>query len=66
MVLGGYIDILNKVIKQTNCPPLTPELSNLPYITLLIGSIKLLINLFSILPYNKGLSVEVSNITKII
>jgi len=59
------MDIPDKVIKQTNGPPLALELSNLPYITLLVGSIKFLINLFSVLPYNKELSIEVSNIAKI-
>ena len=62
--LGGHTDILDEVVKQTNRPPLTLELSNLPYITLPVGSVKLLANLFGVLPYNKGLSAEVSNMAK--
>jgi hypothetical protein len=59
------MDILDEVIKQTNRPLLAPELSNLPYITLPVCSVKLLINLFGVLPYNKGLTAEVSNMAKI-
>jgi len=55
---------MDDIMKQSNCSMLMPELFNSCHIHIVIGSRELLANLLRVLPYNKGLGAEVSNMAK--
>ena len=56
---------MDDIIKQSNCSAFALELLNSCHIYITIRSKELLINLLRVLPYNKGLGAEVSNIAKV-